>query len=118
MSGGGSTFQVRLISRTEDIQPDSLGRRRPPVFATQARGDEAGKVDHCMMLTLLWLEVALVKAMKDCVRHEEHQPEDKDRVRVMVKVVIGVPIPSQLVEPFVLDFPSVVSEGRYGFWRR
>ena len=52
------------------------------IFATQARCNESGKVDHCMMLALLWLEVALVEAMKDGVRHEEHQPQEQDRVRV------------------------------------
>lgn len=65
------------------------------------------------MLALLGPEIAFVKAMKDGMRHEEHEPQDQDRVRVVMIVMIGVPVSHYFIEPFVLDLPPVMANCAY-----
>ena len=87
----------------------ALGWWWPPILTAQARCHQFGKVDHGVMLSLLRLEIALVKTMKDGMGHKQHEPQDEDTVGVMMKVVIGVPVRYQFIEAFVLYLPSIMT---------
>ena len=60
-----------------------------------------------------------MEAMKDRMGGEEHQPQNQDRVGMMMEVVIGVPVGHQFIETLILDLPAIMPERGNGLrWRQ
>ena len=126
--GGRERIDEVSQARIEAMAPETekigenrgrLGRRWPPILATQARRDEPREVDRGVTFTLDGLEIASKEAMKDRMRGEECQPQNEDRVGMMMEVVIGVPVGHQFIEALVLDLPAIMPKRGNGLrWRQ
>ena len=71
-------------------------------------GDESGPEDLRLTLPHAGLHIARQEDMKNVVSQEGYEQKTFDGAGIMLEHMVGVPFVGQLVEPIILDIPSLV----------
>ena len=88
---------------------ETSGRHAGGGYLTvEFRGDEPGPEDLRLTLPHARLHIARQEDMKNVVSQEGHEQKAFDGAGIMVEHMVGVPFVGQLVEPIILDIPSLV----------
>ena len=77
-------------------------------FTVEFGRDESGPEDLRLTLPYAGLHIARQEDMKNVVSQEGHEQKTFDSAWIMLEHMVGVPFVGQLVEPIILDIPSLV----------